>query len=129
MPNHFLSMLGRTEDWVRFTLDPKSSIVRADEIKIAVIGTQNPKQGKYPFFVLVGQVQSINLSPTFNDDITRVCLKVLKERGNANHVSVAADGGGCDNRWVVRQLILFLKGKQRHLGLIDTNHNGKNFRY
>jgi hypothetical protein len=44
-------------------------------------------------------------------------------------VSVAADGVGCDNKWICSQLMEYLSGNLRHVGLIDTNHNMKNFRY
>ena len=79
--------------------------------------------------MLVGQAQSINLPSSFNDVVTEVCIKICKERGDIDLVSVMADGVGCDDKWGMRRLYLFLKCGYCHVGIIDFNLNGKNFRY
>ena len=133
VPDHFIDVSTMTEDEVKKKLDPKSDIIRADEIKLAVITVQRPKRGACPFFVLAGQPQTINMVSQFNQQITTWVTEACKERskkGKVTHLaSTAADGVGCDNEWVVCQMRLFLKGKGCHVGLIDTNHNQKNFRY
>ena len=57
------------------------------------------------------------------------CVDLSNTTPSMDVISVAADGVGCDNRWVVLQMRRFLEGEQRQVGLIDTNHNAKNFRY
>ena len=128
-PHHFISVDDLTEEQVKSKLDKQSDIIRADEIKVAVISIQNAKKKKCPFFVLAGQPQTVNMPSSFNEFVTQACLSVCNELKEADLVSVAADGVGCDNKWVCQQLRGFLRGDNRHVGLIDTDHNAKNFRY
>jgi len=128
-PHHFISVDDLTEEQVKSKLDKQSDIIRADEIKVAVISIQNVKKKKCPFFVLAGQPQTVNMPSSFNEFVTQACLSVCNELKEADLVSVAADGVGCDNKWVCQQLRGFLRGDNRHVGLIDTDHNAKNFRY
>ena len=61
---------------------------------------------------------------------SQVCfLKVCSQLGRISFISVSADGVGCDAKFIHNQLILFLKGKGNHVGLVDTNHNYKNLCY
>jgi hypothetical protein len=118
-----------TEEEVKAKLSPKSDIIKADEMKLTVVTLQNPGRGKSPFFVLVGQPQTINESSNFNDQVMKACVTLSDTDKRLYVISVAADGVGCDNSWVVKQLRLFLEGRQRCVGLVDTNHNRKNFLY
>lgn len=67
---------------------------------------------------------------SFNTIVTKISVTTSKKNGGFEFLlSVAADGVGCDNQWVCGQLLVFLRGLQRSVGLIDTNHNSKTFRY
>ena len=44
-------------------------------------------------------------------------------------MSVAADGVGCDRQFILGKLVAFLCGNSNHVGLVDSNHNAKNFHY
>jgi hypothetical protein len=115
------------EEEVKNILAPTSNIVRADEIKLAVVAVQQHNKAKSPFFVLAAQPQTIILVSNFNNVVTAACMAACEELCNTWLVSVAADGVGCDNKWVCLQLVGFLEGKHRHVRIVDTNHNGKNF--
>ena len=129
-PNHLISVVGMSEEDVKAKLDPTSSdIIKADEIKVCVVSIQNPAVQKSPLFVLAGQPQTINAVTMFNDLVTKTVEKSALDNPRLDLVSVSADGVGCDNKWVCRQLILFLEGRSRHTGIVDTNHNEKNGRY
>ena len=127
VPDHLIDVSEMTTEEVKEKLDPKSSVIRADEIKLAVVTVQQPRSGACPFFVLAGQPQTINMVSQFNQQITKWVTEACKERteqGKVTHLaSTAADGVGCNNEWVVCQMRLFLKGMGIHVGLIDTNHN------
>lgn len=128
-PNHMIDITGMTEEEVKSKLDPSSDVERAKELKVAVVTIQNPGIGKSPFFVLAAQPQSINMVSDFNKDVTSVVSSLCKREGTASLVSVAADGVGCDARFIQGQLVSFLRGNNNHVALVDTNHNTKNFRY
>ena len=81
------------------------------------------------FFTLSGQSQTINMSSTFNDVVTKLVINALKETKMFDLASVGADGVGCDNKWILEQLYNFLCGKSCYVGSVDTNHNAKNARY
>ena len=128
-PNHMIDITGMTAEEVKAKLDPTSDIERAKEIKVAVITLQNAGIGQSPYFCLAGQPQSINMVSDFNKNVTSVVSSLCKREGTASLVSVAADGVGCDAKFIQGQLVTFLRGNQDHVGLVDTNHNTKNFRY
>jgi hypothetical protein len=128
-PNHFISIAGKSEDWIKAKLLPDSDIERADEIKVAVLSVQNTKKGKPCFAVLVGQPQTINVASSFNESVAMVVDRVAKETGMFQLASVSADGVGCDNKGMMYTLLSFLRGKKRYVGMIDPNHNAKNHRY
>ena len=129
VPNHLISVEGLSDEEVKALLDPDSDVVRADELKAGVVAIQLADKGKPPFFNLVSQAQTINLSSCFNESVVQAILELCREERMIDLASVAADGVGCDNKWLSQQLCFFLMGKQRHLGVIDTNHNAKNTRY
>lgn len=45
--NHFLSVEGQSEDWMKSKLDPNSTIEWKDEIKVAVFSIQCPRRGNH----------------------------------------------------------------------------------
>ena len=128
-PRHAIDVTDMDQIAVKALLDPESDIERAKEIKVAVVTIQNPGIGHSPYFVLAGQPQSINMVSEFNTNITTAVTALCKSRGNASLVSVAADGVGCDAKFIQGQLVQFLRGQVNHVALVDTNHNTKNFRY
>ena len=128
-PNHQIDINGKSDEEVMFLLSETSEIERAKEMKVAVVTIQDPGPGQSPYFVIGGQPQGINAVTSFNDRVTRTCLKVCHQLDSISLISVAADGVGCDAKFIRKQLILFLGGKVNHVGLVDTNHNYKNLRY
>jgi hypothetical protein len=52
-----LSVEGKSEDWVKFKLDPTSDIEQTDEIKVAVVSSQRPKPGKPDFLFSLGSLK------------------------------------------------------------------------
>lgn len=128
-PNHFISLDGKTDDEITALMDPDSNIERAKEIKVAVLTAQVNIPRQSPMLVIAGQPQSLNMASNFNDIVTNVFLNLCKENPKARLVSVAADGVSVDGKWVVTTLVLFLRGKHSHTGLVDSNHNAKNYRY
>ena len=128
-PNHMIDVTCMTEEEVKSKLDPSSDVERAKELKVAVVAIQNPGVGKSPCFALAVQPQSINMVSDFNKDATSVVSSLRKREGTASLVSAAADGVGCDAKFVQSQLASFLRGNKNNVALDDTNHNTKNFRY
>ena len=128
-PKHAIDVTGMDKDAVQALLDPESDIERAKELKVAVVTIQNPGIGHSPYFTLGGQPQSINMVSNFNQRVTSIVSRLCKSEGNASLVSVAADGVGCDAKFIQGQLVSFLRGQVNHVALVDTNHNAKNFRY
>lgn len=127
--DHIIDVKDKTKEEVKAILDPSSNIERAKELKIAVVAIQNPGIGYSPYFVLAAQPQSINMQSDFNKRIIAVVSHLCKCEGAASLVSVAAAGVRCDAKFIEGELISFLQGKSNHVALVDTNHNGKNFRY
>lgn len=128
-PNHMIDVTAMADEEVKAKLDPTSDIERAKEIKVAVITLQNAGIGHSPYFLLAGQPQSINMVSDFNKNVTSVVSSLCKRDGMSSLVSVAADGVGCDAKFIQGQLVSFLRGYTDHVALVDTNHNTKNFRY
>lgn len=128
-PDHYLPIDGMEEEQVRSIIAPNSSLVRAEEVKVAVLTVQKRKHGKPCFFTLAGQPQSLNMNSPFNDVVTKLVVEKSEQSRKIDLVSVAADGVGCDNRWIMQQMKNFLKGLTRHVGIVDPNHNAKNGRY
>ena len=52
-PNHFIGISGKTEAEVKAILDPHSSIVRAKEVKVAVVSFQYPGKIHNPYNVIL----------------------------------------------------------------------------
>ena len=98
-------------------------------MKCAVITIQDPGVGELPHFVLGGHPQGINAVTSFNAQVTDICVKVSRQLERVQFISAAADGVGCDAQFIRKQLVLFLRGMSNHVGVVDTNHNCKNFRY
>ena len=96
-PNHMISLDRLTEEEVKAKLSPKSDIIKADEMKLTVVTLQNPGRGKPPFFVLVGQPQTINESSNFNDQVMKACVILSYTDKRLDVISVAAGGVGYDN--------------------------------
>ncbi len=88
----------------------------------------NPPRNRRPRHTHT-QPQTINLVSNFNNVVTAACMAACKKLCNTWLVSVAADDVGCDNKWVCLQLVGSLEGKHHRVGIVDTNHNGKNFQY
>ncbi len=128
-PNHWISVDGKDEEWITAKLGSDSDIVRANEVKLAVVSVQRTKLSRPCFFTLLGQPQTINMSSTFNDAVTKLVINASKETKMFDLASVCTDGVGCDNKWILEQLYNFLCGKSRYVGSVDTNHNSKNARY
>jgi hypothetical protein len=128
-PNHQIDINGKTDNEVMELLSDQSNIERAKELKFAVVTIQDPGVGESPYFVLGGQPQGINAVTSFNTRVTDVCLKVCQQLEGVSFISTSADGVGCDARFIRKQLVLFLSGVLNHVGLVDSNHNYKNFRY
>ena len=76
-----------------------------------------------------GQPQFINKASQFNSRTTVVCISVCKARRGADLDSVTDNGVGCASKLVCDQLHTYLQVECRHVGIIDTNHNGKKFYY
>ena len=129
VPNHFIDISDETEERVKQILADKTKIVPAKEIKVAVVAVQSPGLKKSPFFVLAGQTQTLNMKSNFNEMITGITLDFCSQYKHTTLVSVSADGVGCDSEFIRNTLIEFLEGKVGHVGLVDSNHNAKNFRY
>jgi len=129
-PNHFIDISAKTEEEVKKLLDPDSSIVKAKEVKVAVVSFQYPGRRHSPYYVLGARPQGLNAASDFNEKVTNVCLDVAKESGYKTRlVAVAADGVSVEEKWIMSNLVLFLDGKVNFVSLVDTNHNCKNFRY
>ena len=58
-PDHFIDMSGLTEAEVKAILDPDSSIVRAKEVKVAVVSFQYPGEIRNPYNVILFYHHSI----------------------------------------------------------------------
>jgi hypothetical protein len=85
--------------------------------------------GISPYFILVGQTQSINRSNSFASKVVSICIKAVKNVGNAVVLNYSTDGvslGVASNR---EQQKLYLAGLSDHLSFTDTNHNIKNSWY
>lgn len=128
-PNHCIPIDGMDEQQVKLIIAADSDVIRADEVKVAVLTLQKRKQGKPCFVTLAGQPQTLNMNSSFNDVITKLVLEKAKHSRKIDLASVAADGVGCDNHWIMQQLIDYMEGKTRHVGIVDPNHNAKNGRY
>ena len=64
----------------------------------------------------------------FNKRTTSFVSSLCKREGAASLVSIAADGVGCDSRFIQGELVSFLRAIANYITLVDANHNGKNFR-
>ena len=102
--DHCISIINMQKEEVKNILAPMSNIVCAGEIKLAVVAVQQHNKAKSPFFVLAAQPQTTNLVSNFNNVFTAACMAACKELCNTWLVSVAADGVGCDNKWVCLHL-------------------------
>ena len=107
-PNHNISVKTLTTEEVKAMIGPKSEIVRAEEMKMTVVSLQHPGRGRTAFFVLVGQPHTTNESTKFNEQVMNACVDLSNTTPSMDVISVAADGVGCDNRWVVLQMRRFL---------------------
>jgi len=128
-PNHQIDINDKSDEEVMEILNVSSEIERAKEMKVAIVTIQDPVAGQSPYFVIGGQPQGINAVTSFNDRVTDMCLKVCSQLDSISFISVSVDGVGCDAKFIRKQLILFLKGKVNHIGLVDTNDNYKNLCY
>ena len=111
-------------------LDSDSSIIRAKEVKFAVVSFQYLGQKHSPYYVLGARPQGLNAASDFNEKVTNVCLNVAKEsQYQTRLVSVAANGVSVGEKWIIKCTILFLEGRAHFVALVDTNHNCRNFHY
>lgn len=130
VPNECIDVSGKTQDEVASLLAPTSNIVRAREIKVAVISITNHVAGrKNPSDALAGYPQTINMVSNFNDKILDVAERVCAQRKDAAVVSACMDGISTDTKFIRGKLVRFLKGEINYCAMVDTNHNMKNFRY
>eukprot|EP00957_Ditylum_brightwellii_P026675 2017632-Ditylum_brightwellii.AAC.1 len=86
-PRHSIDIMGKGKAEVQALLDPK---IQASAI--------------------VPQPQSMNMVLEFNNRVTLIVSSLCKKEGTASLVSVAADGAGCDAKFIQGQLVSFLQG-------------------
>ena len=82
-----------------------------------------------PYFFLGYQLHPLNKASNSNQNMTQARLDFFGGNGSAHLVSVAADGVGCDSKFIWWRLIKFLRGKICYVSLVDSNQNSKNFLY
>ena len=135
IPNHFITgALGESDD-VDTTLKSRlndENIIRADEIKVAVVCFQNTGI-KSPYLILSGKPQTTNAISTFNEEISELCYSVAMDKckngRSIQFLSCSNDGVSCDSDFVVKTLSSFLRGDLSYVASTDINHNCKNARY
>ena len=88
----------------------------------------NPDKVNFPFFIWSGQDQYISMSSNFNNHVMRICINVCKDQEITELIIVAADGVRRDRSFINSALCEFLLGGSYHVGLVDININGKDFR-
>jgi hypothetical protein len=64
----------------------------AAEVKVAVLAFQVTPRGISPYFILVGQTQSINHSNSFASKVVSICINAAKNVGNAVVLNYSTDG-------------------------------------
>eukprot|EP00957_Ditylum_brightwellii_P208009 15355496-Ditylum_brightwellii.AAC.1 len=77
-----------------------TNVVMAKAIKCAVVSIHNVGKGHTLLFLLAAQPQSIKAVSTFNKQVTSVCLDNCHRERSICLISVAADGVGCDARFI-----------------------------
>ena len=110
-------------------IDPKSPIKQAKEVKVVVGSFQRPGVRKSLYVTFGAFLQGINAGSNFNQEFTDVCLDICRESNfDVILLSVAADGVSVEEKWILRHLCRFLRGKSDFLAVVDTNHNCQNGR-
>lgn len=111
-----------------------TSIVKADEVKVAVLTFQN-SGNQSPYLILAGKAQTTNEASEFNNDIYRACAEAAKELTDkrsgylVNFISASNDAVMSDWSTVVGTLVNTLRGKNDFFAMTDIPHNVKNCRY
>ena len=77
-PNHYILIDGMDKQRVQSIISAESDVVRADEVKVAVLTLQKRKKGKPCFITLAGQPQTLNMNSSFNDVITKLVVEKAK---------------------------------------------------
>ncbi len=99
------------------------------EVKVAFLAFQVTPPGISPYFILVGQTQTINHSNSFALKVVSICNKAAKNVGNDVVLNYSTEGVSLEVASNREQQKLYLAGLSDHLSFTDTNHNIKNSWY
>lgn len=95
----------------------------ATEVKVALLSTQNSRNGLSPFKILCVHPQSSNaVSEEYNNAIF-CSVDGIK---NVQSVSIAFDGLASEGKFIHKHLISFMNGTSQTLAMTNCNHVAKN---